>query len=328
MLLLDRNDVIALLSLPDCIDAVERVFAQHGRGELPLEPGVLGAHVSTGGFHIKTAALDGAPGYFAAKMNANFPENPATFGLPTIQGFVALFDTEAGRPLALLDSMEITVLRTAAASAVAARYLARAGARTVTICGCGIQSRSQLRALTHVRPVQRVYALDLDPARAGAFADEMTRELGLSVTPTSDLASAVSASEICVTCTPAHRPVFPAALLHPGLFIAAVGADSPTKQELEPAVLQHSRVVVDSLEQAATIGELHHAIAAGLLSRSDVHGTLGQVITGQRPGRVSPDEVFVFDSTGTALQDVAAAALVYERALRADRGLHFVLAPR
>ena len=123
MLFLNRQDVAALLSLPECIAAVEQVFRQYAQNELPLAPGVLAAHVNNGGFHIKTAALGGSPGYFAAKVNANFPQNPGAFGLPTIQGVIALFDSVAGRPLALLDSIEITVLRTAAASAVAARYL-------------------------------------------------------------------------------------------------------------------------------------------------------------------------------------------------------------
>jgi alanine dehydrogenase len=326
MLLLTRQDVAALLSLPDCIDAVEQAFGRFARGELPLAPGVLGAHVPGGGFHIKTAGLGGSPGYFAAKINANFPRNLETSGLPTIQGLIALFDAGCGRPLALLDSIEITILRTAAASALAARFLALAEASAVTIVGCGNQGRSHLRALTHVRPIRRAFAFDVDPARARRFAEELSAELGVSITPTGDLAAAVAASEICVTCTPARQPVFPMALLRPGLFLAAVGADSPEKQELEPAVLARSRVVVDILEQAVTLGELHHAIAAGLLAASDVHADLGQLVAGQRPGRTSDEEVFVFDSTGTALQDVAAAAVVYERARRRGRGYEFALA--
>ncbi len=326
MLLLNRDEVADLLSLPDCIDAVERVFRLHARGELPIAPGVLGAHVPHGGFHIKTAALGGIPSYFAAKINANFPRNAALFGLPTIQGVIALFDVDSGRPLALLDSIEITVQRTAAASAVAARYLARPDATTVTVFGCGNQGRAHLRALAQVRPIRRAFVLDIDPERARRLASDLGPELAISITPTVDLATAVAASEVCVTCTPARQPVFAAALLHPGLFIAAVGADSPEKQELEPVVLQQSKVVVDILEQAAAFGDLHHAIALGLLSAAEVHGTLGQVIAGQRPGRTSDEETFVFDSTGTALQDVTAAALVYERAVRSGRGLQFSFA--
>jgi alanine dehydrogenase len=326
MLLLNREDVSALLRLPDCIEAVEQVFRQHALGELPIAPGVLGTHVTGGGFHIKTAALAGSPSYFAAKVNANFPGNPVSLGLPTIQGVIALFDAQCGRPLALLDSIEITILRTAAATAVAARYLARIDTATVTICGCGMQGRMHLRALMHVLPIKHVFALDVDPVRARQFAQELAPELGVSITASNELAAAVAASEVCVTCTPAQQPIFPTTLLHPGLFIAAVGADSPEKQELEPAVLQHSLVVVDILEQAATMGELHHAIATGLLSPTDVHASLGQVIARQRPGRETAEQIFVFDSTGTALQDVAAAALVYKRAQHTGRGVEFEFA--
>ena len=325
MLILDRHDVTELLTLPDCIAAVEEVFRRYALGQLPVEPGVLGAHLPAGGFHLKTAALGGTPSYFAAKINANFPDNPTLRGLPTIQGVVVLFDATDGRPLALLDSIEITILRTAAASALAARYLALPQAATVTIVGCGNQGRAHLRALMHVRPLTQAFALDVDPATARTFAGEMAEELGITVTATTDLAAAVGASDICVTCTTARRPIFPASLLHPGLFLAAVGADSPEKQELEANVLPATRVVVDLLDQASRMGELHHALAAGLMTAANVHADLGQLVTGQRPGRTSAGESFVFDSTGTALQDVAAAALVYARACAEGRGVETAL---
>ena len=315
MLILDRHEVAELLTLPDCITAIEEAFRRHALGQLPAEPGVLGTHLSGGGFHIKTAALGGTPSYFAAKINANFPDNPRLRQLPTIQGVVALFDATDGRPLALLDSIEITILRTAAASALAARYLALPDAAVVTIVGCGNQGRSHLRALMEVRTLTQAFAIDADGERAQEFAGEMAEELGLTVTASTDLAAAVRTSDICVTCTTARRPFFPAALLHPGLFIAAVGADSPEKQELEEDVLSSSRVVVDLLDQASRMGELHHALVAGRMTAADVHADLGQLVTGQRSGRTTPEETFVFDSTGTALQDVAAAALVYTRAL-------------
>lgn len=325
MLILDRHDVTELLTLPDCITAVEEAFRRHALGQLPVEPGVLGVHLPAGGFHIKTAALGGTPSYFTAKINANFPENPKLRGLPTIQGVIALFDATDGRPLALLDSIEITILRTAAASALATRHLALPRAGTVTIVGCGNQGRAHLRALMHVRPLTQAFALDLDPTTLREFAGEMAEELGLTVTATPDLAAAVGASDICVTGTTARRPFFPASLLHPGLFLAAVGADSPEKQELEESVLPATRVVVDLLDQAARMGELHHALVAGLMTPADVHADLGQLVTGQRPGRTAPEETFVFDSTGTALQDVAAAALVYTRACAEGRGAEIVL---
>ncbi len=320
MLFLDRQDVIALLPIADCIAAVEGAFASHANGELPTAPGVLGVQVAAGGFHVKTAALGSNPGYFAAKINANFPGNPDRHGLPTIQGMIGLFDTANGRPLALTDSIEITTLRTAAASAVAARHLARAEVATIAICGCGNQGRAHLRALQAVRIFRRAFAFDRDPARARQFAAEMTAESGIEVLATEDLAAAVRASEICVTCTPARGPLIVVDHLRPGQFFAAVGADSEGKQEFEPEVLRRSRVVADIVSQAATMGELQHAIAAGLMTVSDVHADLGQVITGRKPGRTSDDQIFIFDSTGTALQDVAAVAMVYERALQSGRG--------
>jgi alanine dehydrogenase len=136
----------------------------------------------------------------------------------------------------------------------------------------------------------------------------------------SDLALATRDSDISVTCTTSRR-----AILHPGdvragSFVAAVGADNPEKQEIEPALLAASTVVVDVLEQCATIGDLHHALDAGVMTRADVHAELGEIVAGRRPGRAADDEIIVFDSTGTALQDVAAAALVYERAVAAGRG--------
>lgn len=318
-LLLTRRDVAALLDLSETIRVVEAAFRDHAEGRIPLPPGVLGAHLEDGGFHIKTGAL-AEPRYFAAKINANFPSNPERFGLPTIQGLIALFDAERGTPLALMDSIEITILRTAAASAVAARYLARADASTVTICGCGNQGKSHLRAMMQVRPIRRAFALDAHPETARWFAEVLAAELSIEVQMLESLADAVEQSDICVTCTPSRRPILTAAMIRPGMFIAAVGADNPDKQELEPEVLRMSKVVVDLLEQAAVMGDLHHAIAAGAMVASGIHAELGQVVAGQRAGRTSEEEIFVFDSTGTALQDVAAAALVYQRAVATGKG--------
>jgi len=320
MLFLDRQDVIALLPMAECMTAVERAFAAHASASLPVPPGVLGSHVGDGGFHVKTAAISGTPGFFAAKINANFPGNPERHGLPTIQGMIGLFDTATGRPLALLDSIEITTLRTAAASAIAARLLARHDAATLLVCGCGNQGRAHLRALLQVRRLRRVLAHDRSPEQLRSFVREMTSETGMEIEPVGTMADAFPLCDIGVTCTPAREIVISVADIRPGQFIAAVGADSEGKQELDPAVLARSRVVADIAAQAASMGELQHAIAAKLMGTGDLHAELGQLIIGARPGRTSDDQTFVFDSTGTALQDVAAAAIVYQRAQAAGRG--------
>ena len=315
-LLLTQRDVAALLDLETCIAAVEEAFRLHGLGTV-TPPGIHGVPAEGGGFHIKAGRLGGT---FAAKINANFPGNPSHHGLPTIQGVIALFDAETGAPLALMDSMEITTLRTGAATAVAAAHLAAEDAAVVTIVGCGVQGRVQLRAVAAVRPIEQAFAVDQDPGRAATFAREMARALGIAVHQAPDLARVTRQSDIIVTCTPARRAFLGRDDVRPGAFVAAVGADHEEKQELEPALLAASTIIADVLEQCAAIGERHHALDAGLVTRARVHAELGEVVAGRKPGRRSADEVIVFDSTGMALQDVAAAAAVYQRARAAGAG--------
>lgn len=319
---LTRSEVKQLLSLRECIDVVEKAFASHAREEA-IAPAVLGVHVEGGGFHVKVAGLlhsldDRA--VFASKINANFPGNRERTGLPTIQGVLALFDAGSGQVLALLDSIEITTLRTAAATAVAAKYLAPERC-VVTICGCGEQARSQLRALSQVRRLQRVTAIDVDHERSRQFAAEMSAELDVEVGVAREAAEAADGTTIWITCTSARKWFLGRAHVQPGAFIAAVGADNSDKQEIEPELLAENVVIADIVEQCATIGDLHHALASGVMRREDVRAELAEVIVGSKPGRVSKDEIIIFDSTGTALQDVAAAALVYQRAVSLGVGL-------
>jgi ornithine cyclodeaminase/alanine dehydrogenase-like protein (mu-crystallin family) len=320
-LVLARADVARLLSVDACIEAIERAFVAHGEGRT-LPPAILGVPAGEGGFHIKAAGVTLGRRYFAAKVNGNFAQNPQRGGgLPAIQGVIVLADADTGSPLAILDSIEITALRTAATSALAAKHLARPTASVATVVGCGVQGRYHVRALARVLALERVWLHDMVPDRARALGDDLTAELGLPVMATTDLHAAVRGSDVCVTCTPAQSPVLGPADVPPGLFLAAIGADREDKQELEPEVLASAAVVVDHLEQCATIGELHHALARGLMDRAAVRAELWEVVAGRRVGRLSDDEVVVFDSSGTALQDVAAAAAVYERAVESRSGL-------
>jgi alanine dehydrogenase len=321
-LLLARTDVRALLPIRDCIEAVETAFRAQAEAAIPSA--VLGLHAPAGGFHIKAAGLRLRRLYVAAKINANFPGNPQK-GLPTIQGLVALYDGDDGRPLAVMDSIELTALRTAAATAVAARVLARRDASTVALCGCGVQGAYQVKALAVVRPLSAVRVHDRDHERAGQFASDLAREIGASVSVAEDWPEAARSADIVVTCTTSKVPIVGTDHLRPGAFLAAVGADNPEKSEVEPALMARSRVYVDSIAQASTIGDLHHAIAQGAMRPQDVQAEIWEVVAGRKAGRGSQDEITVFDSTGVAVQDVAAAALVYERAEAAGRGLRFDL---
>jgi alanine dehydrogenase len=321
-ILLSRGQVADLLAIDECTTAIEEAFRLYGEGKAQA-PGVLGIHVENGGFHLKAGALQLERNYFAAKVNANFPGNPAKWGLPTIQGVIVLCDADDGRVLAVMDSMEITALRTAAATAVAAKYLARPDSKRLTICGCGAQGRFQLRALAKLFDWQEVHALDNDAERATLFSRELSTELAIPVIVAANLREAVRLSEVCVTCTTSRKPLLSLADVRPGTFVAAVGADNPEKQEIHPSLMAGSKVVVDLVEQCATIGDLHHAIAAGAMKKSDVHAELGEIVAGKKPGRTSAEEIIIFDSTGMALQDVAAAARVYEKTERQGSGVRF-----
>lgn len=316
-LVLTRSDVKRLLDYDSCIDAVEAAF----RSSAVIPASVMGTHVDGGGFHVKAAGLDRV---YAVKTNANFPGNPSARGLPTIQGVLSLHDAVDGRLLALMDSIEITSIRTAAATAVAARHLARKDSKTVTIIGCGIQGRSQLRALRRVRPIERVFAFDVNQSLARSYADEMTAD-DVEVVAIEDFHDRLDVSDIVITCTPSRAAFLYKADISPGTFVGAVGADSDTKQELSPDLLASSKLVVDVLEQCATIGDLHHALEAGVMRREDVHADLAQILNGDASGRTSDDEIIVFDSTGTALEDVAAAIVVYERAKSQKAGIEVML---
>ena len=322
-LVLSRRDVEALLSPDRCRAAVRQAFEAHGSGAA-APPGVLGVRATGGGFHIKAGLLRRERHYFAAKINGNFAGNAAR-GMARIQGVVVLSDGDSGAPLALIDSAAITTLRTAAATAVAAQLLARENAATVTVCGCGVQGHAQLVALARVRPLAKVFAHDSERERADRFARAIADELCIDASAVAALRDATRASDIVVTCTPSTTPLLFAGDLAPGTFVAAVGADSEDKQELDAALLTSVTLVTDVTAQCAAIGDLHHAVDAGLLGPQDVHAELGDIVAGGKPGRRTADEIIVFDSTGMALQDVAAAAAVYEAALANRRGREVVL---
>jgi len=309
-LILARTDIAALMRPADWLAAAETAFraAGEGRAEAPPPLAIPGAQ---GVFHAKGAGLRGARSYVALKLNANFPGNPQAHGLPTIQGAILLCDGGNGAVLAIMDSIEVTLRRTAAASALAARYLARADAASILICGCGAQGAAQLEALREVLPLTHCFAWDRDPERASAFAERFQAEVS------EDLATAALASDIIVTCTTSRQPFLDLGMVRAGTFVAAVGADSPEKSEIAPALMAGGKVVADVLDQCIVMGDLHHAIAAGAMTPGAVHAELAALVGGAGPGRTSADEITLFDSTGTGLQDVAAAAMIYERAAAA-----------
>ena len=310
-LLLHRSDVEQLLNLTECIGAVEKVFRWQGEGRIPA-PGILGVKTPRGGLHVKAGFFPGDPGYVVAKLNTNFPGNGVAFGLPTIQGVIVVFAANSGAVLAVLDSMDITIKRTAAATAVAAKYLARKDSRVATVCGCGRQAAAQLRALCAVLRLEKIFALDLKEEVASNFAAELS--IDCQIEAVQNLSEAIQQSDVVVTCTPSSRFFVRQEEVKAGTYIAAVGADAEEKQEIDPALMASVKVVADSVDQACTIGDTHHAIAAGLMERGNIYAELSEIVAGRKPGRTHADEIIVFDSTGVAIEDAISAVTVYEKA--------------
>jgi len=303
--ILSNSDIASVLDFDLAIKAVERVMLAHGQRRV-IEPNLLHADVPRGEFHIKTGGVlhDDDGGVFGLKANGGFFEN-SDRGLPNIVGIIYLSDAETGCPLAVLDSVEISRVRTGAATAVAARLLARPDSRVVTVVGTGTQACTQVEALQHVLPIERVRLVGRTAQRTQERAAGFEAQLGLPVVAYASVQKALIGADILVTCTPARAPLVSLEDIHPGLFIAAVGADSPGKQELTAELTAHCTVVADIRSQCVKVGELQHPIREGLMAPDEVDTELGDILTGRSVGRTSAEEVTLYDSTGTALQDVA-----------------------
>ena len=302
---IDASVVASALPIAAAVAALEEAFLAQARGEVG-DSQSLGFSVPGGSFHVKTCgSAQALRGLFVAKVNANFPANPATRGLPTIQGVIAVFDARDGRVRAIVDSPSVTQLRTAAASALAIKHLARAGARTAAIIGCGVQGNANARALGAVMEVGEVRLYDAAPARAEALARELGGS-GMSCRVVRSLDEAAQEADVVVTCTPATQPFLSRRHVTPGALVVALGADNEVKLEITPELLAAARLVTDATAQCLKIGELKQAPQLA----ASVCGEFTDVVAGRVP-RVQPGEVLVFDSTGLAIQDLAmCAALV------------------
>jgi ornithine cyclodeaminase/alanine dehydrogenase-like protein (mu-crystallin family) len=322
-LILYEPEIRSLLDPVSCIEAVERAFVAYAGGRAGL-PGVIHLDVPEvrGEVHVKAGYVHGGA-CWAVKVATGFPENPA-LGLAANSGLVLAFDTRTGLPAAVLfDGGYITDLRTAAAGAVAAKYLARDRLRAVAVIGTGAQARLQVQLLAHVRRFEavRVWGRRREAAAqcvadlrsSGALAN------GVRAEAVETAAEAVCGADLIYTVTPSRTPIVRAEWLDSGSLLVAVGSDGADKQELDVGVLgQADRVVADSLAQCRLIGEIHHALAAGSVDEGAVV-QLGDVVSGAVPGRRSNAERIVCDLTGVGVQDVAAAAVVLERARAARR---------
>jgi ornithine cyclodeaminase/alanine dehydrogenase len=304
-LILTQVEVRSVLTMESAVEAVEEAFAAFGRGETQMPAKVyLDLSKYDGDFRAMPAYASGSAG---VKWVNSHPENPHRYGLPTVQGIYILSDPATAVPLALMDATYLTAARTGAAAGVASKYLARGDARSVGLIGCGVQAHTALAALrVALAGDLEVVAHDRESEIAEAFAAEIGGRAGS--------AEEASGCDVVCTSTPSREPVVERAWIRPGTHINALGADGPGKQELEIAILEDAKIVIDDLHQAEGGGEINVALSCGALRLDDLYGSLGEVITGLKPGRESEDEITVFDSTGLAIQDVAVARIVYEQA--------------
>jgi alanine dehydrogenase len=323
-LLLDPDDVAASADIQAVIDAVEGAFRADARGDTQMPAkSYIDLPQHDGDFRSMPAYIDlvEEEGWEAAgvKWVNSHPRNPDEHGLPTVMGTMIYSDPETALPLAILDGTTLTRLRTGAAAAVATRSLAREDATSLGLVGAGVQSHAQLEAIAAVRDIQQVVVADVDREAIADFIDRYGDEFAIHEGPIVEAASC----DVVSTTTPVEEPIVDA--VGPTTHVNAMGADAAGKHEIADDVLQSAKIVVDDVEQCTHSGEINVPWRAGILDEGDLHAELGAVVAGDASGREPDDGVTVFDSTGLAIQDVAAAHVVYEHARERGVGTDFAL---
>ena len=320
-LFLTSAEVDDLAEPADYVAAVRDAYRQVGEGA-PAEPRTKLFNREPPGMLTTYAALlpeTGAMGGYT--YSAGFGAEDAWFMTP-------LFDADSGEPLALLDGANMNPFKTGATGAVAIDALAREDAETVGLIGSGAQARGQLRATATVRELAAVDVYSPTKSHREAFADEMTETLGVDVTAVESSAAAVADADIVITATNAGEPVFDGEQLAPGTHVTAMGQYNPTKRELDTTTIERSTYVPDLRDRATQdAGALLHAIDTGVVDESHIHAELGDIVAGNAAGRTSNEEITVFDSGGTAIETVAAAGMLYERACEQGLGSTIEFAP-
>src|SRR5258706_8318655 len=315
ILWLSENDVAELLSMKEALIAMESVFLLHGKKEVQMPVKVyLNFDPFGGDLRAMPAYIKGknpAAGVKIVNSNAGNPEK----GLPAVSGVMAYHDPKTGLPLGVFAAGNLTGIRTGAAGGLAAKLLARKESSTVGLVGCGRQAHTQLEALHEIFSLYKIFLLGKTGSEVESFISSVKAQFPFDLVPCQNVKEACDA-DIVVTTTPVRKPVVESAWIKSGTHVNAVGADAPGKQELEPALLYKSRVVVDSWDQASHAGEINVEVSMGRFTKSQLAAELGEIVTGVKKGRVSEPDITIFDSTGLAIQDVAVAQVLYAKALQ------------
>jgi alanine dehydrogenase len=318
-LVLTGSEVMQVLDMDLALAAVQEAFRAYGEGRVNMPPKAY-LTLAQGDFRAMYGEIFLSRDHICGVKWVNVhPGNPAK-GLLTVMAKILLNDPDTGLEFADLDGTHITDYRTGAAGGVAAQYLARPDAARLGVIGAGAQARTQVAAILKVRPIRQVVVYNRHPQHSQACADEITAKFGVKARATDVAAEAVAGQDIVVTTTPSRTPVVQRDWVSPGTHINAIGADAAGKQELDPAILTAARVVVDDWSQASHSGEINVPLARGDLTPDQVYGSLGEIVSGKKPGREAPEEITVFDSTGLIIQDLALGLAVYQRARQQGLG--------
>lgn len=322
-LLLSSNDVRKLVKVEDVLNAVETAFREKGFGRAQMPPKIyLFFSKYNGDLRAMPAYLESLDAAGVKIVNVH-PDNPAKHGLPTVMAVIVYVDPKTGFPLAIMDGTYITALRTGAAGAIASKYLARPNPRSLGIVGAGVQGRIlSIMHLALFKDIREIRVYDINRRALESYVEELEKSYGdrVAILPCDSVREVVEQSDIICTATPSRRPIVSVEWTREGQHFNCIGADAPGKQELDPAILKRAKIVVDDVEQALHSGELNVPYSQGLISKEDIYAEIGEIVAGLKPGRERDDEISVFSSTGLAVQDVAVAKVVYDRAKEVGAG--------
>ncbi len=321
-LILGRSEMIGLLKPQEYNDCVEQAYRMHGEGRFYMDPK---GHIVLDRFPGEWEAMPSyieEPHAAACKWVSIREQNREKYNLPTVFSILIYTHPETGFPLAIVDGSYHTVMRTGAAAAVSAKWMARKDSRKLAIVGAGHMAEGALATCNVVFPWSEVRVWSRSQSTLDHFVKaQQPKYETFEIKASTDLEKTVRGADVVVTVTPARKPIVMASWISPGTHIAAVGADKSGDQELEGKLLKGARIFVDDIRQCRTDGEINVPLSQGLISEADIAGEIGEVITGKKPGRTSDKEITIFDSTGIALQDSATVPLEYERAVAAGVGI-------
>lgn len=312
-LILNRDEVISVLNMNDCISVVESAFTElaNGTADMPMRSNIK----APDGLSLYMPAYLKSMKALACKVVTVYKDNPVKYKLPTTIGKVLLQDPDSGEVICIMDGGFLTAMRTGAASGVATKYLARKEENmTAAIFGTGVQAQMQLWAISEVRKISKVWAYDLSKEAAEAFAATMSEKLGIEVIVAGEAEELLEADIIC-TATSSAIPIFKGELVKEGTHINGIGSHTPNARELDTAIVKRSKFIGDSREACFNeAGDIMIPLSAGEIHESQFYADLGEIVTGRKPGRETNSEITIFKSNGLAIQDAATAKLVYEEA--------------